>query len=159
MKNEFYALNATNLQGKVIEMESYKSPVVLVVNTATKCGFAPQLVGLEKLYEKYKDSGFVVLGFPCNQFGNQEPGDEASIAESCSINYGVTFPIFAKVEVNGSGTHPVFQYLKRELRGIWGEKIKWNFTKFLIDRNGKPVKRFSPFTDPAKIESYIKKLL
>jgi glutathione peroxidase len=159
MANSFYNLSALSLQGKEISMDTYKGKTILVVNTASKCGLTPQYEGLEKLYQEYKDKGFVILGFPCNQFGNQEPGDEKSIAEGCLINYGVTFPMFAKIEVNGENTHPIFKYLKKSLSGFLGSKIKWNFTKFLIDSNGKPIKRFAPTTKPESIESYIKKLI
>jgi glutathione peroxidase len=159
MGSTFYDISATSLQGKEVPMESYKGKVVLVVNTASKCGFTPQYEGLEALYHKHKDKGLVILGFPCNQFGNQEPGDRKEIEEGCLVNYGVSFPMFDKVDVNGSNTHPLFRYLKSELGGILGSRIKWNFTKFLIDANGKPVKRFAPITKPEKIEPYIKELL
>lgn len=140
-------------------MGEFKGKTVLVVNTASKCGLTPQYEGLEKLYQKYKDKDFVVVGFPCNQFGSQEPGDANDIQEFCEINYGVTFPMFAKVDVNGENAHPIYKFLKTQLGGIFGNKIKWNFTKFLIDKNGKPVKRFSPMTKPEKMESAIEKIL
>ena len=159
MKDNFYQFSALTLQGKEIKMETYKGKAVLVVNTASKCGLTPQFTGLEELNRKYKDKGLVILGFPCNQFGNQEPGDENSISEGCVINYGVTFQMFSKVDVNGDNAHPIFKYLKKELHGLLGSKIKWNFTKFLIGTDGKPVKRFSPVTKPEKIESYIMKIL
>ncbi len=159
MENNFYQFTAKSLQGKEIDMEAFKGKTVLVVNTASKCGFTPQYAGLEELHEKYKDKGLAILGFPCNQFGNQEPGDEKSISEGCLINYGVTFQMFSKVDVNGDNAHPLFNYLKNELGGTLGRKIKWNFTKFLIDGNGKPVKRFSPTTKPEKLEPEIVKLL
>lgn len=155
MNNEFYTFSAIDLQGKEISMEEYAGKIVLVVNTASKCGFTPQLEGLEELYKSYKDKGLVILGFPCNQFGNQEPGDEESIANGCVVNYGVTFPMFSKVEVNGRKTHPIFKLLKNEVNGLFGKRIKWNFTKFLIDQNGRPLKRFSPTTKPEKIEKYV----
>jgi glutathione peroxidase len=155
MKTSFYDFKAKSLQGKEISMEEYKGKTVLVVNTASKCGFTPQFGGLEKLYEKYSDKGLVILGFPCNQFANQEPGDEKSISEGCLLNYGVTFPMFSKIEVNGSNAHPVYKYLKSSLPGFPGNRIKWNFTKFLIDTGGKPVKRFSPATEPDKIDKYL----
>lgn len=159
MKNEFYQLSATSLQGKEVAMESYKGKTVLVVNTASKCGFTPQYEGLENMYQKYKDKDFVVLGFPCNQFGNQEPGSEKSIAEGCLVNYGVTFPMFSKLDVNGSNAHPLFRFLKSRLGGLLGSRIKWNFTKFLVDKNGIPVKRFSPTTTPEKIDKYLEKFI
>ena len=159
MDTKFYSFKAKSLQGKEIGMDSFKGKTVLVVNTASKCGLTPQYEGLEKLYEKYKDKDFVILGFPCNQFANQEPGDEKSIAEGCVLNYGVTFPMFAKVDVNGDNAHDLYKYLKKELKGTFGGKIKWNFTKFLIDSNGKPVKRFSPTTKPEKIDEYLSGLL
>jgi glutathione peroxidase len=140
-------------------MKDYKGKTVLVVNTASKCGLTPQYEGLENLYKKYKDKGFVILGFPCNQFANQEPGDEKSISENCLINFGVSFPMFAKVDVNGDTAHPIFKYLKNEQKTIFGGKIKWNFTKFLIDSNGKAVKRFSPITKPEKIDKYLEKII
>ncbi|MFV0591811.1 MAG: glutathione peroxidase [Draconibacterium sp.] len=159
MENNFYQFSAKSLQGKEIDMEAYKGKTVLVVNTASKCGFTPQYAGLEELNKKYKDQGLAILGFPCNQFGNQEPGDEKSISEGCLINYGVTFQMFSKVDVNGEEAHPIFKYLKNELGGVLGSKIKWNFTKFLIDKDGKPVKRFAPITKPEKLEPEIVKLL
>jgi glutathione peroxidase len=159
MTNTFYQFRAKTLQGKEISMDEYKNKLILVVNTASKCGLTPQYKGLEKLYKQYENKGLVILGFPCNQFANQEPGDEKSISENCLINYGVTFPMFSKVDVNGDTAHPIFKYLKKELGSMFGSKIKWNFTKFLIDTNGKPIKRFSPVTKPEKIEKYIKKML
>ncbi len=159
MKEEFYKFKAKSLQGKEISMEEYKGKTVLVVNTASKCGLTPQFEGLEALYRKYKDEGLVILGFPSNQFANQEPGDEKSIAEGCVVNYGVTFPMFSKIDVNGRSAHPIFKYLKRELGSIFGGKIKWNFTKFLIDSNGKPVKRFAPVTKPESMEDIIRKVI
>ena len=159
MKQNFYQFEATSLQGKEISMENYRGKSILVVNTASKCGLTPQFEGLENLYRKYTDKGFVILGFPCNQFANQEPGDEKSISEGCLINYGVSFPMFAKVDVNGESAHPIFKYLKKELKGTFGNKIKWNFTKFLIDTNGVPLKRFSPLTKPEKIDKYINSML
>ena len=159
MKNEFYQFSAKTLQGKDVQMEAFKGKTVLVVNTASKCGLTPQYEGLEKLYQKYKDQGLIILGFPCNQFGNQEPGDEKSISEGCLINYGVSFPMFAKIEVNGDGAHPIYNYLKKELPGFLGGRIKWNFTKFLVDSNGKPVKRFAPTSSPEKIDKYLSKIL
>jgi len=159
MEQKFYELNANSLQGKEVSMDAYKGKVVVVVNTASKCGFTPQYEGLEKLYKDYKDKGLVILGFPCNQFGNQEPGSEKDIAEGCLLNYGVSFPMFSKVFVNGENTHPVFSYLKNELKGTLGNNVKWNFTKFVIDRNGIPVKRFAPITKPESMKDTIEQLL
>jgi len=159
MKTSFYDFSATSLQGKEVSMDGFKGKTVLVVNTASKCGLTPQFEGLEDLYRKYKEKGLVILGFPSNQFANQEPGDEKSIAEGCVINYGVTFPMFAKVDVNGEGAHPLFKYLRKSLGGFFGDKIKWNFTKFLVDASGKPVKRFSPFTKPEAIDRYLSKMM
>jgi len=159
MNSQFYALSATSLQGKEINMDSYIGKVVIVVNTASKCGFTPQYVDLETLYRKYKDNGLVILGFPCNQFGNQEPGNAKDISEGCVINYGVTFLMFAKVDVNGKAAHPIFQLLKKQLPGWFGNRVKWNFTKFLLDRQGNPMKRFSPMTSPLKMEADIRKAL
>lgn len=153
----FYDFKAKRLNGREVSLEEYKDKVVLVVNTASKCGFTPQLTGLTKLYEKYSDKGFVILGFPCNQFGRQDPDGEAR--NNCLINYGVRFPMFERIDVNGANAHPLFNYLKVEAGGILGNNIKWNFTKFLIDRKGKVVKRFAPITKPEKIESYIMELL
>ncbi|WP_423819090.1 glutathione peroxidase [Salinimicrobium sp. TIG7-5_MAKvit] len=157
--SQFYNFTAKDLQANDVSMEQYKGKVVLIVNTASECGLTPQFEGLEALYKNYRDQGLEILGFPCNQFGKQEPGDEKSIAEGCVVNYGVTFPMFSKIEVNGDNAHPLFKYLKKELGSILGSKIKWNFTKFLIDRDGKPVKRFAPTTKPSGLEKDIKKLL
>jgi len=157
--NTFYNFTATSLQGKEINMSAYQGKVVLVVNTASKCGLTPQYEGLEKLYEQFKDKGLVLLGFPCNQFANQEPGNAKDISEGCLINYGVTFPMFAKINVNGPEAHPIYKYLKKELPGFPGNEIKWNFGKFLLDREGNPVKRFSPLIKPEKLVSAIEKLL
>ncbi|MCC8188684.1 MAG: glutathione peroxidase [Bacteroides sp.] len=159
MEAGFYRYSARSLQGKEIGMDAYRGKVVLVVNTASRCGLTPQLEGLEALYRKYKDEGLVVLGFPCNQFMRQEPGDENSIAQGCVVNYGVTFQMFSKINVNGEEAHPLYKYLRKELKGNLGSAVKWNFTKFLIDRNGKPVKRFSPVVTPEKIEPYVRELL
>lgn len=159
MENGFYDLSAATPQGNQIEMSQFKGKVVLVVNTATKCGLAPQFEGLEQLHQQYKDKGLVVLGFPCNQFADQEPETNESMEQSCQLNFGVTFPLMAKCEVNGPSTHPVFKYLKSKTSGLFGSLIKWNFTKFLIDKNGKPVKRYSPITKPKSLEETILKLL
>jgi glutathione peroxidase len=159
METSFYNFKAKTLGGKEISMEEYKGKTVLVVNTASKCGFTPQFGGLEELYKKYNDKGLVILGFPCNQFANQEPGDEKSIAEGCLLNYGVTFPMFSKIDVNGTDAHPLYKYLKSALPGFLSNRIKWNFTKFLIDSEGKPVKRFAPSTEPDKIDTYLQKIM
>lgn len=156
--NVFYQLSAESLQGKNISMSEFSGKTILVVNTASKCGLTPQYEGLQKLYEKYKDKGFVILGFPCNQFANQEPGNEHSISETCLLNYGVTFPMFAKVEVNGENAHPIFKYLKQELKGFGNSDIKWNFTKFLVNSDGKPIKRFAPLVTPEKIDHTLDKI-
>ena len=156
---KFYDLEAFTLQGKSVKMADFSGKTVIVVNTASKCGLTPQYKGLEMLYQKYKERGLIVLGFPCNQFANQEPGDAGKIEEFCQLNYGVTFPMFAKVDVNGTGAHPIFKLLKSELGSLFGSSIKWNFTKFVIDKNGKPLKRFSPYTKPEKMETFIAKIL
>lgn len=156
---EFYQFSAKSIKGDNVPMIEFKGKTVLVVNTASKCGFTPQFDGLEKLYQTYKDHGFVILGFPCNQFLNQEPGDEKSIEEGCLLNYGVTFPMFSKINVNGDNAHPIFKYLKQELRGILGSTIEWNFTKFVINSEGKPVKRFAPVTTPEELGKYIKRII
>ncbi len=155
----FYDYSAENIDGKEVTMTNYKGKVVVVVNTASKCGFTPQLKDLEELYKGYKDLGLVILGFPCNQFMNQEPGDNKDVKNFCEINYGVTFDMFGKVDVNGSNTHPIYKYLKEQEKGIITKDIKWNFTKFLIDREGNVVKRYSPTTSPLKIKDDIEKLL
>lgn len=153
--NAFHRLSATSLRGQNIEMSDYANQIVLVVNTASQCGFTPQYRGLEALYRKYKDRGFVVLGFPCNQFGHQEPGDADEIAATCRINYGVSFPMFAKTDVNGPNAHPVFKLLTAARPGFLGPRIRWNFTKFLIGRDGQALRRFAPFTKPERIEPFI----
>jgi len=146
--------------GSDVDLSSYAGKVLLIVNTASKCGFTPQYEGLEALHRRYADRGFEVLGFPCNQFGNQEPGDAAEIASFCSLNYDVTFPVFAKIEVNGDDADPLWRELKDEAPGLLGSKaIKWNFTKFLVDRSGKVVDRYAPTTKPEDIAKDIEKLL
>ena len=159
MPNSFYQFNATKLNGQLQQMVDYKGKVVLVVNTASLCGLTPQYEGLEALYRRYKDRGLVILGFPCNQFGKQEPGDESTIKEGCLLNYGVSFTMFAKVDVNGANALPLFIYLQNALPGFITNGIKWNFTKFLLDRSGKPYKRFAPITKPEKLAAHIEKLL
>ncbi len=143
--------SATTLTGQERSLSDYAGDVVLVVNTASKCGFTPQLEGLESLYEELKDEGFVVLGFPCNQFGGQEPGTEEEIGEFCQMNYGVTFPMFSKIDVNGDDAHPLFEWLKSEKKGLLGGRIKWNFTKFLVGRDGQVIDRYAPNTEPADL--------
>ena len=150
---------ATN-RGEQLELKDKLGKVLLVVNTASKCGFTPQYDGLEKLYEQYKDRGFDVLGFPCNQFGGQEPGDADEIAEFCKVNFGVTFPLMAKVDVNGDGASPLFDWMKKEAPGLMGSKaIKWNFTKFLVDREGNVVRRYAPTDKPERLAKDIEALL
>lgn len=159
MADSFFGLSAADNRGRQVPMASYEGKVVLVVNTASKCGFTPQYKGLEELYQKYHDRGLVVLGFPCDQFAHQEPGSDAEIASFCQVNFGVTFPLMSKIEVNGKGTHPVFAFLKAKTAGILGGAVKWNFTKFLVGRDGKTVKRFSPATEPEKLEADIEAAL
>ncbi|MGB1102798.1 MAG: glutathione peroxidase [Crocinitomicaceae bacterium] len=157
--SKIYSFKANSLKGEEVSLEQFKGKTIMVVNTASKCGLTPQYEVLEKLYQEYKEKDFVVLGFPCNQFGQQEPGTESEIESFCQVNYGVSFPMFEKIDVNGKNTHPVFKYLKGELGGFLGSKIKWNFTKFLIDKNGKPFKRYAPTTKPESIEGDVKKLV
>ena len=155
-----YAFSAKTLEGKDKALSDFEGQVLLIVNVASQCGFTPQYAGLEALYRTYKDRGFAVLGFPCNQFGAQEPGDAAEIAQFCSLTYDVDFPMFAKVEVNGAGAHPLYGYLKKEKKGLLGsEGIKWNFTKFLVGRDGEVVERFAPTVKPQDMASAIEKLL
>ena len=150
---------ATTLTGEEQSLAEYAGRVVLVVNTASRCGFTPQYAGLEELYRDHRDDGFVVLGFPCNQFGSQEPGTEDEIGEFCQINYGVTFPMFAKVDVNGDDEHPLFAWLKSERRGLLGGRIKWNFTKFLVGRDGQVLQRYAPNTEPASLADDVRAAL
>jgi len=159
MNKLLYDYSVTSMGGKEIQLSNYKDKVLLIVNTASKCGFTPQFEGLQKLYEKYSEKGFVVLGFPCNQFGKQDPGANEEIKSFCSLNYGVTFPVFSKIEVNGENAHPLYKMLKEKKSGFFSKKIKWNFTKFLIDRKGNVVKRFSPATEPTRLEKYIENIL
>ena len=151
---------ATDIDGQARPLADYAGKVLLIVNVASKCGFTPQYEGLEALWRAYRDRGLVVLGFPCDQFGHQEPGDEAEIRNFCSLNYDVSFPMFAKIEVNGAGTHPLYQHLKHEAKGLLGsEAIKWNFTKFLVDKQGRVVKRYAPNDTPASLDADVAKLL
>jgi glutathione peroxidase len=155
-----YDFSATTIDGRDLSLEEFKDKVLLIVNTASKCGFTPQYEGLEKLNRQYAARGLVVLGFPCNQFGAQEPGDAAEIANFCSLTYQVSFPMFAKVEVNGEGTHPLYRFLKEAKPGLLGtEAIKWNFTKFLVDRNGSVVERYAPASKPEELTKAIESLL
>lgn len=157
--NKFYSYQIKSSNGKTIDFKSLKNKVVLIVNTATECGLASQFKDLEDLHQKYKDSGLVVIGFPCNQFMGQEPVNNDDMQSACEISFGVTFPLTEKIDVNGKNTHPIFKYLKNNLGGFLGSKIKWNFTKFLIDAKGNPYKRYAPTTKPQSIENDIQKLL
>lgn len=154
-----YDIEVENKDHSTYKLDKYKDHVIVIVNTATKCGLSGQFDGLEKLYQQYKDEKFIILGFPCNQFANQEPGSAEEAAESCKINYGVTFPIHEKINVNGENEHPLYTHLKEQQGGLLGSKIKWNFTKFVIDRNGEVVKRFGPKDEPKKMDSLIQELL
>lgn len=155
-----YDYKASNIRGEEISLADFEGKVLLIVNTASKCGFTPQFEGLETLYKDLEPNGLMVLGFPCNQFGSQDPGDNGEIQEFCQLNYGVSFPMFSKIEVNGKDTHPLFKYLKKEARGVLGsESIKWNFTKFLVDREGNVVKRYASTDKPSAIRGDIEKLL
>ena len=155
-----YSFSAKDIKGQEVSMDDYRGKVLLIVNTASKCGFTPQFEGLQSLHDELGERGFEVLGFPCNQFMNQDPGNDDAISQFCSLNYGVSFPMFAKIEVNGDGTHPLFRFLKREAKGLMGsEKVKWNFTKFLVNRDGQVVRRSAPTAKPADIRADIEKLL
>lgn len=157
---DVYGFSATTIRGEERTLADYRGKVLLVVNTASKCGLTPQYKGLQALHEKYQDRGLAILGFPCDQFGHQEPGDETQISEFCEINYGVSFPMFAKIDVNGDGAHPLYKHLKEEAPGLLGSKgIKWNFTKFLINKDGQVIKRFAPTDKPEALEKHIEKLL
>lgn len=155
----FCDIEVLDSEGKKIKLEEYAGKVLLIVNTATKCGFTPQYEGLEALYKKYREKGFEILDFPCNQFGHQAPGSLDEINQFCTLNYGTSFKRFEKIDVNGEHTHPLYKYLKSQEGGLLGDNIKWNFTKFLIDREGKVVDRFAPTTKPEQIESKIEELL
>jgi len=154
-----YDFTATSLAGEPVALQRYEGQVLLIVNTASACGFTPQYKGLEALQRELGPRGFSVLGFPCNQFGGQEPGDARQIEQFCSTNYAISFPMFGKVEVNGAGAHPLYQYLKSEKSGLLGSSIKWNFTKFLVDRSGKVVARHAPTTTPEALKKEIEALL
>ncbi|RDV26033.1 glutathione peroxidase [Alteromonas aestuariivivens] len=160
MSSPVYEFSATLNNGELKSLADYRGKVLLVVNTASKCGFTPQYDGLESLYRKYNSQGFEVLGFPCDQFGHQEPGSDDDIRQFCELNFGVSFPLFKKIEVNGEAAHPLYSYLKSKAPGVMGtRRIKWNFTKFLIDQKGKVVKRYAPATKPAIIDGEIRHLL
>ena len=154
-----YDFSAVSLSGQPVSLSEYQGKVILIVNTASYCGFTPQYQGLEKLYQQFKDLGVMVLGFPCNQFGMQEPGDSEKIGAFCEKNYGVTFPLFEKVNVNGDKAHPLFNYLKEHAHGVLGEAIKWNFTKFLIKKDGTVFNRYAPLTKPEDLIGDVQKLL
>ncbi len=155
-----YDFTATDIDGRERALREFEGRALLIVNVASKCGFTPQYTGLEALWRKHRDHGFAVLGFPCDQFGHQEPGDAAEIKSFCSLTYDVSFPLFAKIEVNGAGAHPLYRWLKSEQAGVLGtEGIKWNFTKFLVDREGRAVKRYAPSDSPDKVEKDLVPLL
>ncbi len=159
MSTEFHDLSFVNNKGETVSMADYTGKAVLVVNTASKCGFTPQYEGLQELHEELAPLGLVVLGFPCDQFMHQEPGDDEQIEQFCSMNYGVTFPLSTKIDVNGPKTHPVFAYLKEKTKGVLGSSIKWNFTKFLVAPDGSVVKRYAPKTAPADMKEDITSVL
>ena len=160
MAGTIYDFTANALDGHEVPLAQFRGRVLLIVNTASKCGFTPQYKGLEELYQQYREKGLTVLGFPCDQFGHQEPGSAEEIGAFCERNFGVTFPLFAKIEVNGAGAHPLYQWLGKEKRGLFGStRIKWNFTKFLVDREGRVVARFAPTTTPASLAKRIEGLL
>jgi len=155
-----YDFEVQTIEGETRNLDSYRGKVLLIANTASKCGFTPQFAGLETLHETYAEQGLVILGFPCNQFGGQDPGSDSEILDFCIKNYGVSFPMHSKIDVNGSQASPLFQYLKKEARGALGsERIKWNFTKFLVGKDGKVLKRFAPLTKPEDIQGEIEKAL
>ncbi|MBP5323098.1 MAG: glutathione peroxidase [Bacteroidaceae bacterium] len=156
---KIYDFKALTSKGAELDFSQFEGKVLLIVNTASKCGFTPQFAGLEELNQKYKDKGLVVIGFPCNQFAHQDPGTDEEISGFCQLNYGVTFQIMKKVDVNGKDAHPIFNYLKKETGGLFGSAIKWNFTKFLVSRDGNTIKRFAPTTAPKDIEKDIEELL
>lgn len=156
---KFYDFKARKMNGQEVSMEAYKGKIVVVVNTASKCGLTPQFKELEELYQEYKTKGVEILGFPCNQFAKQDSGSNEEIHEFCQLNYGVSFNMFEKIDVNGNNAHPLYKYLKNEAKGLFGKGIKWNFTKFLIDANGNVIKRYAPTVSPSKIKYDIEKLL
>lgn len=155
-----YQFSANTIDGQQVSLNDYQGKVLLIVNTASKCGFTPQFEGLEKLYQELHEQGLEILGFPCNQFGSQDPGTSGEIQEFCQLNYGVSFPMFEKIEVNGNDAHPLYRYLKGQAKGVLGSKaIKWNFTKFLVDQNGKTLKRYGSAEKPAVIKKDIEQIL
>lgn len=154
-----YDFSVKDIDGNSVSLSDYKDYVILIVNTASKCGFTPQFAGLESLYNKYKDKKFVILGFPCNQFGNQDPDTNENIVKFCQLNYGVSFPMMSKIDVNGKNAEPLYEFLKKQKGGVLSDSIKWNFTKFLIDRNGNIVDRFAPTTKPEDLAKSIEELL
>lgn len=154
-----YDFTAKSNKGKEVDLSQFKGQVLLIVNTASKCGLTPQYKGLEDLYKKYRGQGLAIMGFPCDQFGHQEPGNNEEIASFCEMNYGVTFPIMEKIEVNGEQASPIFKYLKSKAAGLFGSRIKWNFTKFLISKDGQVIKRFSPIKNPKSLEKLIERML
>lgn len=156
---KFYDFKAKKMNQQEISIKDYEGKVILIVNTASKCGLTPQFEELEELYKKYKDQGLEILGFPCNQFAKQDSGSNDEIHSFCQLNYGVTFTMFEKIDVNGSNAHPLYQYLKNQSKGILSKEIKWNFTKFLVDSKGNVIKRYAPIVKPSSIEEDIKKLL
>ncbi|QSX34258.1 glutathione peroxidase [Shewanella avicenniae] len=160
MAQSIYDVQVTDIQGKQQTMAQYQGKVLLIVNTASKCGFTPQYQELETLYNALQPKGLEILGFPCNQFGHQEPGSDSDISQFCQLNYGVSFPMFAKIDVNGANTHPLYQLLKREAKGLLGSQgIKWNFTKFLVDKEGHVIERYAPTTKPLQLKQTIEQLL
>lgn len=160
MPHSLYDFTVTSIDSQPVSLNTYRDQVLLIVNTASQCGFTPQYKGLQALYDKYADQGFVILGFPCNQFGQQEPGSTSEIQSFCEMRFGVTFPLFQKIDVNGQNAHPLYKYLTKAAPGILGtEAVKWNFTKFLVDRAGNVVKRYSSLTKPEDIEKAIQTLL
>lgn len=160
MTESIYDFRVQDIKGNEHDMAEYQGKVLLIVNTASKCGFTPQFEGLQSMYRDLGERGLAVLGFPCNQFMNQDPADDEAISQFCSLNYGVDFPMFAKIEVNGPGTHPLYRFLKSEARGVMGsEKVKWNFTKFLVNREGKVIRRYPPTAKPEAIRADIEELL
>ncbi len=160
MENSIYDFEVKTIDGETVRMDRYRGKTLLIVNTASQCGYTPQYTGLDALYRKFQDKDLVVLGFPCNQFGEQEPGDDKEIKEFCSLRFNVSFPMFAKVDVNGDAAHPLYKFLKKESKGILGtESVKWNFTKFLVDKTGKVLERYAPNVKPEELEGDLTKVL